>query len=76
VRSMISCMGTPDFPRVRVGIGRPPAGQDPANYLLSDFNRDERSRLPDVLIEAADALEAVVGPGLAAAMNKFNQKKK
>ena len=76
VRSMISCWGTPDFARVRVGIGRPPAGHDPANFLLSDFNRDERSRLPEVIGEAADAVETVVGPGLATAMNKFNQKKK
>jgi len=76
VRSMISCWGTPDFARVRVGIGRPPAGQDPAGYLLSDFNRDERSRLPEIIAEAADAVETVVGPGLATAMNKFNQRKK
>jgi PTH1 family peptidyl-tRNA hydrolase len=76
VRSMISCLGTPDFARVRVGIGRPPAGHDPANFLLSDFNRDERSQLPEVIAQAADAVETVVGAGLAAAMNKFNQKKK
>jgi len=76
VRSMISCLGTPDFARVRVGIGRPPAGHDPANFLLSDFNRDERSQLPEILSRAADAVETVVGPGLTAAMNKFNQKKK
>jgi PTH1 family peptidyl-tRNA hydrolase len=76
VRSTIAALSTPDFARVRVGIGRPPAGHDPANFLLSDFNRAERAQLPDVVAEAADAVETVVGAGLTAAMNRFNQKKK
>jgi PTH1 family peptidyl-tRNA hydrolase len=76
VRSLIADWGTPDFARVRVGIGRPPAGHDPANFLLSDFSRAERSQLPDVIAEAADAVETIVGSGLSTAMNKYNPKKK
>jgi PTH1 family peptidyl-tRNA hydrolase len=76
MRSIIADWGTPDFARVRVGIGRPPPGHDPANFLLSDFNRHERSKLPDVIADAADAVEIIVGSGLSTAMNKYNQKKK
>jgi PTH1 family peptidyl-tRNA hydrolase len=76
MRSIIADWGTPDFARVRVGIGRPPVGHDPANFLLSDFSRAERSKLPDVIADAADAIETIVGSGLSTAMNKYNQKKK
>ncbi|HXU82110.1 MAG TPA: aminoacyl-tRNA hydrolase [Polyangia bacterium] len=76
VRSIIADWGTPDFARVRVGIGRPPAGHDPANFLLSDFNRAERAQLPEIINQAADAVEVVVEKGLTTAMNRYNQKKK
>jgi PTH1 family peptidyl-tRNA hydrolase len=76
VRSLISDWGTPDFARVRVGIGRPPAGHDPANFILSDFSRAERATLPDMINDAADAVEAIVASGLTPAMNRFNPKKK
>ncbi len=75
VRSLIACLGTPDFARVRMGIDRPPAGQDAAGYVLTAFSRDEQSRLPDVLAEAALAVETVIGSGLPAAMNRFNRRK-
>jgi PTH1 family peptidyl-tRNA hydrolase len=76
MRSILADWGTPDFARIRMGIGRPPAGHDPANFLLSDFSRHERSMLPDLIGEAAEAVETIVGSGLSAAMNKYNQKKK
>jgi PTH1 family peptidyl-tRNA hydrolase len=76
VRSLMSDWGTPDFARVRVGIGRPPPGHDPANFILSDFNRDERKELPFLINDAADAIEAIVTSGITAAMNRFNAKKK
>jgi PTH1 family peptidyl-tRNA hydrolase len=76
VRSIIADWGTPDFNRVRFGIGRPPAGKAGAAYVLENFSRDEQSQLPDLISEAADAVEAIVGSGLPAAMNKFNAKKK
>jgi PTH1 family peptidyl-tRNA hydrolase len=75
LRSIIADWGTPDFNRVRFGIGRPPAGKPGASYVLENFSRDEQSQLPDLIGEAADAVEAIVGSGLSAAMNKFNAKK-
>jgi PTH1 family peptidyl-tRNA hydrolase len=75
VRSLIAELG-PDFRRVRVGVGRPAIGRDPADYVLTDFSRAEQKDLPDVRIQAANAVEAIIVLGLAAAMNKFNSKPK
>ena len=74
IRSMLADLGDAGFARVRVGVGRPPAGHDPANYLLSNFSRAEAKELPDLIATAADAIEAIVKSGLTAAMNKFNGK--
>jgi len=74
LKSIISALGDPGFARVRVGIGRPAPGRDPADYVLSDFSRAEAAVLPDVVGRAADAVEAIVKNGLAAAMNRFNGK--
>jgi PTH1 family peptidyl-tRNA hydrolase len=74
IKSMISSLGDPGFARVRVGIGRPAPGRDPADYVLSDFSRAEAAVLPDVIARAADAVEAIVADGLAVAMNRFNGK--
>jgi PTH1 family peptidyl-tRNA hydrolase len=76
VRSLLSCLSDPGFARVRVGVGRPTAGHDPADYLLSNFSRAEAKELPDLIGAAADAVEAIVKGGLTAAMNKFNVKDK
>ncbi|HET6281173.1 MAG TPA: aminoacyl-tRNA hydrolase [Polyangia bacterium] len=64
----------PDFLRVRFGIGRPPVGHDPANYVLTDFSRSERDQLPALYATAADAVEEIIGNGLTGAMNRFNTK--
>jgi peptidyl-tRNA hydrolase, PTH1 family len=74
VRSMIADLGTADFARVRVGIGRPPGGRDPADFLLSDFTRAEEKDVGELVGRAADAVEAIVKSGLTAAMNAFNIK--
>jgi len=75
LRSMISDLGSPDFSRVRVGVGRPAQGRDSADWVLSNFNAAERKGLPSVIAEAAEATENIVSQGLSAAMNKFNTKK-
>ncbi len=59
---------------MRVGVGRPAAGHDPANYLLANFSRAEAKELPELVGLAADAVEAIVKSGLTSAMNKFNGK--
>jgi peptidyl-tRNA hydrolase, PTH1 family len=74
LRSLIAELGSPDFARVRVGIDRPPAGWDPANYVLANFTGTEQKELPTLRELAADAVEEIVARGLSSAMNKFNKK--
>lgn len=72
VRDIIKALGTQEFPRVRIGIGRPPGRQDAADYVLKDFPAAEKARLPFLLDDAADAVELLVEQGLLAAQQKFH----
>ena len=72
IRSIKKSMGSGDFTRVRVGIDRPPGRQDPADYVLRSFSSVERRELPSVVSVAADAVEALITDGLAAAQNRFH----
>lgn len=72
IRSIKKAMNTGDFTRVRVGIDRPPGRQDPADYVLRSFSSVERRELPTVVSAAADAVEALITDGLAAAQNQHN----
>jgi peptidyl-tRNA hydrolase, PTH1 family len=74
IRSIIQSLGTPDFLRVRVGIGKPPAGfrGDGADWVLSNFDGVERAELTEVVARAADAIRRVAEVGPAAAMNLVN----
>ncbi len=72
IASTIERLGTKDFARLRLGIGRPPGRMDPAAYVLQNFSRDEEKILSEVLDRAADAVLEFVKSGLNAAMNKFN----
>jgi len=70
--STIEQLGTKDFPRLRIGIGRPPGRMDPSAYVLQDFTRDEMKFLSEILDRAADAALEFVLNGLDKAMNKYN----
>jgi len=70
--STIEQLGTKDFPRLRIGIGRPPGRMDPSAYVLQDFSRDEMKILSEVIDRAADAALEFVVNGLDKAMNKYN----
>ncbi len=72
IRDIIAAVGTGDFIRVRVGIGRPPGRQDAADFVLRDFSATEKKSLPSVLADAADAIEAIVVDGLTAAQQRFH----
>jgi PTH1 family peptidyl-tRNA hydrolase len=74
IRDIASALGTPDFIRVRVGIGRPPGRQDAASFVLKDFGSTERAVLPNLVSEAADAVELIAAQGLTAAQLKFHTK--
>jgi peptidyl-tRNA hydrolase, PTH1 family len=72
LKSIRQALGTGDFLRVRVGIGRPPGRQDPADFVLSPFGAGERAQLPLLVDRAADAVESLVFSGLEATQNAFN----
>ncbi|GAA1917076.1 aminoacyl-tRNA hydrolase [Nocardioides lentus] len=73
LRSMRSSLGTGDFHRVRVGIGRPPGRQDVADFVLSDYSRTERKELDLQVVEAADAVESLLVDGLERTQQQFNR---
>jgi len=74
LRDIVARLGTPDFVRVRVGIGRPPGRQDPADFVLKDFSSTERQVVPNLLEDAADAVDAIATDGVLAAQNRVNQR--
>ncbi len=72
IRDIIAALGTGDFTRVRIGIGRPPGRQPAADFVLKDFGSTERETLPTLLEDAADAVESIATDGLTAAQLKFH----
>lgn len=72
LRSVSGSIGTRDYHRVRVGIGRPPGRMDPADYVLRDFSPTERKDLPFTVTDAADAVELLVCEGLLAAQQQVH----
>ncbi len=74
IRSLIDQLGTAEFVRVRVGIGRPVPGIDAADFVLSPFLPEERQAAGEAVTKAADAVIALVSDGLTRALNLFNQK--
>ena len=73
LRSMRRSLGSGDFFRVRLGIGRPPGRQDPADFVLRPFATSERTEVDLLLAEAVDAVEVLVRHGLDEAQNRFNR---
>lgn len=74
LRSLIDQLGSPDFIRVRIGVGRPEPGRETADYVLSPFLAEERQIAAEAVVKAAEAVRVIVGQGVAIAMNQFNQK--
>ncbi len=75
LRSIIDQLGSRDFLRIRVGIGKPAAGKAEgagADHVLSPFSSHEISEMQDAINKAADAAEAIIASGMTAAMNDFN----
>jgi PTH1 family peptidyl-tRNA hydrolase len=72
LRSITSALGARDYLRVRLGIGRPPGRQDPADFVLREFPSAQRRDLEYHLDRCADAVEALLTDGLAAAQNSYN----
>ena len=74
MRSIIEQIGTQAFPRLRIGIGRPPGRMDPAAYVLQDFSTEEESLLEETLEHAVVAIEAWLSEGVEVAMNRYNRR--
>lgn len=74
MKSIIQTLGTQAFPRLRVGIGRPPGRMKTPDYVLQDFSKVQQFALPFLLDRAAQAALSFVAEGIEAAMNEFNQK--
>jgi len=72
VRSNIDRLGSQDFARVKVGIGRPPGRMDPAAYVLQNFSAEEEERFGPLRDRVCDAVERWLFEGIEATMNKFN----
>jgi PTH1 family peptidyl-tRNA hydrolase len=72
VASLVAHLHSKDFLRLRIGVGRPPGGRDPVDYVLSQFTSTERGELELVLQEAAAAVERVIEVGAERAMNELN----
>ncbi|MFM7200874.1 MAG: aminoacyl-tRNA hydrolase [Myxococcota bacterium] len=72
LRSLIDCLGSNDFVRVRVGVGRPPGRQPVIDFVLSDFSLYEKSYLDDVILRAHQATESILNDGLTKAMAQFH----
>jgi peptidyl-tRNA hydrolase, PTH1 family len=75
VKDIAKALGTPDFVRVRVGIGRPPGRMDAADFVLRDFSGAEREVLPSLIAEAADAVELIAREGLTTAQQTVHAPK-
>jgi PTH1 family peptidyl-tRNA hydrolase len=72
LRSMRQSLGSGEFYRVRVGIGRPPGRQSPADFVLSGYSASERKILPFQVDRAADAVESLLVDGLERTQTLFN----
>ncbi len=72
LRSVADALGSKDFARVRIGIGRPPGRMDPAAFVLENFSAAERTEVPTICELAADATELLVRNGLEAAQNQVH----
>lgn len=72
VRSVIESLGTEAFPRLRIGIGRPPEGWEAATFVLNPFEPEEKAIVDRTVALAAEAAETFLREGLEAAMNRYN----
>jgi PTH1 family peptidyl-tRNA hydrolase len=72
LKSMTSSFGTPDYYRIRLGIGRPMGQQDPADFVLKAFSKVEQKDLAEFIDRGADVVESLIAKGLEATQSAFN----
>ncbi|MBI5573906.1 MAG: aminoacyl-tRNA hydrolase [Elusimicrobia bacterium] len=74
IQSVIDALGTGEFCRLRIGIGRPPENVDPVDFVLSNFTKEESKDLKPVISRASDAVSVFIDSGLQKTMNLFNKR--
>jgi PTH1 family peptidyl-tRNA hydrolase len=72
IRSVIDHLGSGDFPRIRIGVGRPVGRGEPTSHLLSRVRKSERQRFAETVDLAVDALDSILANGIDLAMNHYN----
>jgi len=75
IKSIISHLGTDEFPRIRIGVGEKPKDWDLADYVLSRFKDEEQEAIRQALKDTSDACRMIIASGMDAAMNRYNKKK-
>ena len=73
LQSIIECLGSGNFPRVRIGIGPLPQNIDPADYVLRDFSRKEKSDVDEIADISCQAVKTIIYRGIDKAMNEYNK---
>ena len=74
IKSILSHLGTQEFPRIKVGVGDKPKGWDLADYVLSRFTEDEKQTMQDAIKKSSEAVKTILADGLESAMNIYNRK--
>ncbi len=72
--SILKTFGTDEIPRLRMGIGPVPAGEDPADFVLKNFTKSDKVPLEDMIARAVRAVKTIAEKGFETAMNEFNKK--
>ena len=75
IKSIISHLGTDEFPRIKIGVGDKPKGWDLADYVLSRFQGEEQATIREALKDASDSCKMIVTSQIDTAMNQYNRKK-
>jgi PTH1 family peptidyl-tRNA hydrolase len=72
ILSLLETLQTDEFCRLKIGIGRPAPGEDPADFVLSPFSPDDQVRITPVLVRSVEALESLLTDGPESAMTRYN----
>ena len=72
MKSIIKCIGTQEFPRIRIGVSKPPEGWDLADFVLSRFPKEQKGDLEESFERAVLTVEEIIDSGIESAMNKYN----
>ena len=76
MKSVVYQLQDDGFPRIRIGVGRETGGRDLASFVLSGFPEEDREKMREAVLKAAEAAECLVTDGITDAMNRYNTKKK